>query len=495
MEARSKWTRLRDALIPFLSKIPMIERPKRRVPLKTKLVFTIALLILYFALGNIPLFGLSPESLDLFGRWRAIFAGQRFSLTALGVMPIINASIILQILAGPKIMKLDLTNPRDQAFYLNMQKLLIFIFAAFISLTYVVGFYMPHQGIVLGIVSQLGVSLDSALFIMSFLLFIQVFIGGILIYYMEEVVSRWGIGSGVGIFIVAGVSQQIITGLISPIHVREWAVGVIPRWMEIAQQVEPYKISAGGMVFLFEHYLIALITTVALFFLVIYLVCARIEIKIPGYLKRRGGRGRIRFPIKFVHFSYAIVVPLVFLNLGRISQASIQGFGRLLYSHGITLFGTYDEYGTVTSGLMYYLDPIYSPWDWFPPLLHSAYSNITSWQIAVRVATDISIVVAGAMVAALIWIKLTPGLEAKDIRAMVRDSGLPIYGHRRSLKAIKRAVDRYTTKIAMMGCAILGALFVIANMFGTLGTVSVLYLFLSVIVIYGIYEEITSERG
>lgn len=331
-------TRLRysSMLAPLLSKIPMVERPKRRVPLKTKLAFTIAILILYFAMGNIPLFGLSPETMDLFGRWRALFAGQRFSLSAVGIMPIINASIILQILAGPKILKLDLTNPRDQAFYLNVQKLLVLCFVVFTSFTYAMGFYMPNQDIA----SQLGVSLR----FISFLLFLQVFFGGMLIYYMEEVVSRWGIGSGVGLFIVAGVSNQIITGLINWMpDGTGWAMGVIPRWIEIAQQVEPYKISDGVMVFLFEHYVIALITTVALFFLVIYLVCSRIEIKIPGYLKRKGGRRRIRFPIKFVHFSYAIVVPLVFLNLGRISQASIQGFGRLLYSHGITLFGTYDE--------------------------------------------------------------------------------------------------------------------------------------------------------
>jgi preprotein translocase subunit SecY len=134
-------------LAPLLSKIPMVERPKRHVPLKTKLVFTIAILILYFALGNIPLFGLSPESLDLFGRWRALFAGQRFSLSAVGIMPIINASIILQILAGPKIMKLDLTNPRDQAFYLSMQKLLVLCFVIFTSFTCVIGFYKPNQDI------------------------------------------------------------------------------------------------------------------------------------------------------------------------------------------------------------------------------------------------------------------------------------------------------------------------------------------------------------
>ncbi len=46
MKASSKVTRLRDALTLFLSKIPMVERPKRHVPLKTKLVFTIAMFFL-----------------------------------------------------------------------------------------------------------------------------------------------------------------------------------------------------------------------------------------------------------------------------------------------------------------------------------------------------------------------------------------------------------------------------------------------------------------
>ena len=146
--------KLKLKLAPLLNKIPMVERPKRHVPLETRLLVTIAILILYFAMGNIPLFGLSPEAIDLFGRWRAFFAGQRFSLSAVGIMPIINASLSLQILAGPKIMKLDLTNPEDQAFYLNMQKLLVLCFVFLGSFTYVMSFYMPNQDIA----SQLGVS-------------------------------------------------------------------------------------------------------------------------------------------------------------------------------------------------------------------------------------------------------------------------------------------------------------------------------------------------
>ncbi|RZN33850.1 MAG: hypothetical protein EFT35_10145 [Methanophagales archaeon ANME-1-THS] len=222
-----------------------------------------------------------------------------------------------------------------------------------------------------------------------------------LIYYLEEVVSRWGLGSGVGLFIVAGVSQQIINGLVNWVSDGSgFAVGVIPRWLEIAGQVEPYRGAEGVIVFLFQHHVIALISTVALFFLVIYLACACIELKIPDYSKKRPGR--IRFPIRFVHITWAIAIPLVFLNFGRILQSSIQALGRLLYFHGITISGTYHVFGSATSGLMFYPDPIYSPWDWFPTLVHSAYPNVAGWQIAARISAELLIMFAGSLLSA--WI-------------------------------------------------------------------------------------------
>lgn len=95
-----------------------------------------------------------------------------------------------------------------------------------------------------------------------------------------------------------------------------------------------------------------------------------------------------------------------------------------------------------------------------------------------------------SIISAWIWVKLSPGMETRDIRAMIRDSGISIHGYRRSIKAIKRAVDKCTLKIAMTGCGILGALLVIANMFGTLGQVSVTRLILAVCIIYGLYGEL-----
>jgi preprotein translocase subunit SecY len=455
----------------------MVERPGWHIHFKSKLWWTLAILFLFFALGNVPLFGLSPESMDLFGRWRAIFAGERFSLTALGIMPIVDASIVLQLLVGAGIINLNLSDPRDQAFYQNLQKMLVVVFAAFISLTYVVGFYKPD----LGIAAQLGIEPST----ISFLLFIQVFIGGMLIYFMDEVVSKWGIGSGVSLFILAGVSQQIITGLINWVPDQSgWAVGVIPRWIELLQEGDlGDMILSGGITFLFQHYLIALISTIAVFFIVVYLESTRLEIPL-AHSMARGARGK--FPIKLL---YASVLPMI---LVRALQASIQGFGRMFYSRGITIFGTY-EGNSAVSGLMYYLDPIYSPWDWFPSLVHLGYPNIAGWQIALRLGVDLAFMVIGGAIFALFWINTT-GMGAKDVASQIHRSGLQIPGHRRIPAAIERMMEGYIPKIAIMGGAMLGVLCVVSNMFGTLGQASGTGLLLAVSIAYRLYEDIASEQ-
>ena len=464
----------KDALTAVLSKFPMVERPSWHVHFKSKMMWTIGILILFFALGNVPLFGLSPESLDLFGRWRAIFAGERFSLTALGIMPIVDASIVLQLLVGAGIINLNLSDPRDQAFYQNIQKLLVLAFAALISMTYVVGFYMPSQDIA----SLLGVSLGT----IRLLLFIQIFMGGMLIYFMDEVVSKWGIGSGVSLFILAGVSQQVITGLINWVPDETgWAVGVIPRWVEIAQQLSMYEILEGGITFLFQHNLIALFSTIAIFFIVVYLESTRLEIPL-AHSMARGARGR--FPIKIL---YASVLPMI---LVRALQASIQGFGRLIWSRiGDSWLGTYQGNNAV-SGLMYYLDPIYSPWDWFPGL---APPDIAGWQIALRLSIDLAFMIIGGAIFALFWINTT-GMGSKDVASQIYRSGLQIPGHRRNPAAIERMMEGYIPKIAIMGGAILGVLAVVANMFGTLGQASGTGLLLAVSIAYNLYESVASEQ-
>ncbi|MCX8172577.1 MAG: preprotein translocase subunit SecY, partial [Archaeoglobaceae archaeon] len=194
------------SLKPYLERIPSVERPKGHVHFKQKFMWTSIILLLYFVLLNVPIFGLSEESVDIFQAYRALFAGATGSILALGIAPIVTASIILQLLVGAGIIKLDLTNPDDRAAYQEFQRFLVFIIIAVEALPQIwAGLLLPDTNLA----EKLGVTPE----FISFLIFIQLFIGGVLIVYMDEVVSKWGIGSGVSLFVLAGIAQAIIVGL------------------------------------------------------------------------------------------------------------------------------------------------------------------------------------------------------------------------------------------------------------------------------------------
>ena len=175
-------------LQPYFEKIPSVERPKGHVPFKEKFGWTVAILLLYFILVNVPVFGLDPHSIDIFAQYRAFFAGATGSILALGIGPIVTASIVLQLLVGAGIINLDLTNPDDRAAYQDFQRFLVFVMIALEAFPQIAGGLLKPN---LDVANALGVPPG----VLSFLIFLQLFIGGVLIVYMDEVVSKWGIGS------------------------------------------------------------------------------------------------------------------------------------------------------------------------------------------------------------------------------------------------------------------------------------------------------------
>lgn len=56
------------------------------------------------------------------------------------------------------------------------------------------------------VASSLGIGTTGV----QWLIFGQMFVGGVLILFIDEVISKWGVGSGIGLFIVAGVSQRLV---------------------------------------------------------------------------------------------------------------------------------------------------------------------------------------------------------------------------------------------------------------------------------------------
>ncbi|TDA28835.1 MAG: preprotein translocase subunit SecY [Archaeoglobi archaeon] len=471
------------SLKPYLERIPSVERPKGHVHFREKFMWTSAVLLLYFILVNVPVFGLSKQSVDIFQAYRALFAGATGSILALGIGPIVTASIILQLLVGAGIIKLDLTNPDDRAAYQEFQRFLVFVMIAVEALPQIAaGLLLPDTELA----EKLGVSPS----FISFLIFIQLFIGGVLIVYMDEVVSKWGIGSGVSLFILAGIAQAIVVGLFN------WIIppgsvlpaGIIPRWIYFAQHysIEQLLSGAGLLMLLLEGGILALITTAVIILLVVFFEGTRVEIPM-AHAMVRGARGR--FPIKLI---YASVLPMIFV---RALQANIVMIGQILYARGISVFGEFVN-GHPVSGLMFYLSPINSPYDWVPELVKSkgaAFAAIPDWAIYLHLLIDSLILVVGGIIFAVFWVQTT-GMDAKTVASQIAKSGMQIPGFRKSPVVLEKLFERYIPKVTIIGGALIGILTLISNMLGTIGNVSGTGLLLAVSIAYRFYEDLARQQ-
>lgn len=474
---------LRDTLEPFFNKLPAVASPEKHVHFKDKLWWTLGILVLYFALANVPLFGMSQDSIDLFESYRAFFAGASGTLVLLGIGPIVTASIVLQLLVGADIIKLDLSDPRDQSFFQGSQKFLVFVMIILEALPQLLGGYIQPDP---GLASTLGVGLG----VITLLLLVQIFIGGVLVLFMDEVVSKWGIGSGVGLFIVAGISQQIVTGIFNWEMENGLPVGLIPKWIYIAQNTDAgYLLSGEGLLFmLVSGGILALLSTIAIFLLVVYVESTRIEIPL-AHSAVRGARGR--FPVKLI---YASVLPMI---LVRALQANIQMVGIILSGRGITFLGEFSG-STPLNGIMYYLSPINSPYDWIPSLVQQSFASYGAtapamWQIALHVFIDATFLIAGGIIFALFWIETT-GMGAKQTAQKIFNSGMQIPGFRRNINSIEKVMQRYIPKVTVIGGAFIGLLTLIASLLGTLGSAGGTGLLLTVSIVYRLYEDIASEQ-
>ena len=144
--AEEKKSRL-FALKPIIERWPAVTRPEGHVNFRTKIMWTLLCLVLYFILTNVMIFGLSAGAVDLFEQYRFIMAGASGSIMHLGIGPIVTASIILQLFVGAKIIKLDLTKKEDKAIYQGTQKILVIVMIVVEAVPQIFGYLRPSEGL------------------------------------------------------------------------------------------------------------------------------------------------------------------------------------------------------------------------------------------------------------------------------------------------------------------------------------------------------------
>ncbi|WP_323736185.1 preprotein translocase subunit SecY [Methanosphaera sp. ISO3-F5] len=430
-----------DFLKPFYSLLPQVANPDKRLGFKEKIKWTGIILVLYFILAEVSLFGLSPTAVDQFAQLRSVMAGSFGTILTLGIGPIVTASIVMQLLVGGKLINLDLSSAEDKAAFQGTQKLLAMLFTLFEAAVLVLTGSLPP------------ISGDYTL-----ILILQMLLGGILIIYMDEVVSKWGFGSGIGLFIAAGVAQTIIVGTFNflPTAATSAPAGRIPAFI--------YSLMTGQPNF---SLLIPVLSTIIVFLVVVYAESMRVEIPL-SYGGVKGARSK--YPLRFVYASNmpVILVSALFLN--------VQLFAGLFQSAGFPILGEVSQ-GQAISGIAYYLST--------PSSVSVLFTD------PLKVLIYAIVFIALSIGFALLWVEIS-GIGPKQVAQQLSNMGVQVPGFRSSKVQFQRIMNKYIPTITVLGGAFVGLLAFAADLTGALGGGT--GVLLTVGVVYRLYEEIAKEQ-
>ncbi|MFO8110397.1 MAG: preprotein translocase subunit SecY [Thermoplasmata archaeon] len=497
-------------LKPLVERMPMVKKPDGHVHFKHKIIYTVLILVIYLVMTNIVIYGLDAEmTMDLFEQFRAIFAGSSGSFVHLGITPIVNASIMMQLFQGAEIINLDMKDDEDQSLYQNTQKFLVIIMILVQAIPQAFGYLHPSASLVSAID---GTFAGRGMMLARVIIITQIAIGGYFLFLMDEVITKWGIGSGISLFIVAGVAQGIFTGTFNwaPIPGGDGVTpgGAIPKTIYIVQNSTSSELVRGG----FERILLqnpnplfGLITTILIFFIIAYVESARIELPL-SHGRARGARGR--YPIKLL---YTSVLPVI---LVAALMANINLFAMLFYTNptfqnfpliggqwwlGMFLPGSTEP----IAGGAWYISNIKGLQEWLLPLLSSDYLRAMSpegvtWtysklQIVARVIVHFTFMTVGCVLFAAFWVKTT-NMDAESVAEQIQDSGMQIPGFRRDPRVLKKVLERYIPTITSFSGIFMGALAAGSNMLGSVGNASGTSIFLAVSILIQLYEQIGKEQ-
>src|SRR5665647_2688651 len=290
--------------------LPEIKKPERKVSFNEKLFWTALVLIIFLVMTEIPLYGVAKSASDNFGQLRVIFASNRGTLMELGIGPIVTAGLILQLLAGSSIIKCDMSNSEDRGLFTSASKVFTVVLTGIQAGAYILS----------GMYGQIGVDLAGPTILVIFL---QLIVTGVIVMLMDELVQKgWGLGSGISLFIMAGVAQNILWSTFSP--PTGLFVGSLSSYLGGQQTLTQWAFGSTGGVY---PSLLGFFATIAVFLIVIYLQGIRIELPM-SYAGYKGFRSR--YPIKLLYVSNLPVIfaSALFANVYFFSQLLWSQFGR-----------------------------------------------------------------------------------------------------------------------------------------------------------------------
>merc|ERR1711972_509136 len=198
----------------------------------------------------------------------------------------------------------------------------------------------------------------------------------------------------------------------------------------------------------------SLFATVLVFFVVIYFQGFRVDIAVK-YQKLRGQMGS--YPIKLFYTSN---IPII-LQTALVSN--LYFFSQLLYKRFksnmiVNMLGQWQEVEMTgqsipVGGLVYYLSP------------PTSFMDI--WDDPIHALLYVAFVLSSCAIFSKLWIDVS-GSSARDVAKQLRDQQMMMPGYRDS--DLPRVLNRYIPTAAAFGGACIGALTIVADFLGAVGS-------------------------
>ncbi len=474
-----------DFIHSFSKYLPGVKSPDKPLATKDRLMWTGIVLVLYFVLYQTTAFGVKDVGggIDFL---QTVTASRIGSLLTTGIGPIVLASIFLQLFVGAGLINLNMKDKNDKAKFLETQKVLAIILAFVEAIIYVVFVHMVPLA-------------DNITFVdpgvLMAIVVLQITLGSVMILFLDELTTKYGLGSGIGLFIAAGVSFSIFGGLIGLIF---GSNGFIVMMSEGGAEALP----AGLLT------LVPFLFTVLVFLAVVYAESIKVEIPI-AFERVRGMVPKLPLKLFYVSnipviFASALLINLQLFSGGlltgqywegdAVSKMDLSG-GYNLEVHGIMpLIGYTDSTGRLQDGLLYLFTPVSGHGR--QTLDHWTYLNtptpifgIPQWVHAIVYILLLSLV---SILFGMFWVE-TANMDAKSVANQLSDSGIQIPGFRRDPRMLETILNKHIFPLTVLGSFCVGLLAGVADLTGALGTGT--GILLSVGILYRMYEQLEQMQA
>ena len=441
--------------------IPQIPKPKKKLTLQTRLLWSGLALLIYMIMGQTPLFGATTPEFDFLAFARVIFASQQGTLVELGIGPIVTSGLLMQLLRGSEILKFDFKKPEERGIFQTATKMVTYIVIVAESSVYGIAVYGP------------GIAEPSIMYILVG----QLMAASIIIMLLDELIQKgWGLGSGISLFIMAGVTQQILWSLFSPLPAGDGGtIGIIPY---IGQSIMEGDLSN---IFFRSNQLpsiFGLLLTGAILSILVYTQGMKIEIPIVS-TKYRGFSAV--YPIKLMYVSNIPVILASALTanaifMGQMLWANLNPQNNNAIMNILMQFDPTSP-STPIGGLVYYITP---------PRGLDIVALDPMRAVGYVIFMIIIVVIFGKL-----WVELG-GLSPKSAAKNLLDADVQIPGFRRSNQPIEALLNKYIPSVTLLGSMILGLLAGVSDVLGVFGTGIGILLMVDILINY--YNQLVKEQ-